>query len=380
MRLSDTLILGPIGPVLSRPLRLRVGVLLAVFGVAAAAGVAVVLGVLDPGPQISAFVPAFAQPSNPHEAAAPQVEVVSQPAGATIPLGQRELGRTPATVSVLRGAILTLRRAGFLDTFARWRHPVSTSLCGAQTEVHVIRPPVPGAAISAADFLPDGRVALAVQVPPTGERQPWAYDPDGVRTNRLGGSGVPGTLPNTVAPAGLHTAAIVHLDGLDGAAADHLSFDGPDVVQEPLSSLQPDKSERLLDVSWSPTTKGVVLLSQRSIGSGKRFRLRFVSTAGEVSDLTEFPVQPVVGSWVWASDGRAVGFLVQARTSALVTLDITTGEVRYLDDLRGDALPSSGGIAPATWQTTGWLLYAAPCRGRPRAVHQAKARRARHPG
>ena len=34
--------------------------------------------------------------------------------------------------------------------------------------------------------------------------------------------------------------------------------------------------------------------------------------------------------------------------------------LRYLDDLRGDSLPSSGAVAPATWQPSGWLLYAAP--------------------
>jgi hypothetical protein len=169
-------------------------------------------------------------------------------------------------------------------------------------------------------------------------------------------------MPNAVAvaPDGLHTAAILRLDGLDGAAADRLSFSGPDVDTEPLSSLSPDKSERLLDVSWSPTGTAVLLLSQRSIGSGKRFRLRFVSTAGQVRDLAEFPAQPVAASWVWARDGHAVAFLVRSTAVALVTLVLGTGEIRYLDDLRGDSLPSSGALAPATWQANGWLLYAAP--------------------
>jgi hypothetical protein len=46
-----------------------------------------------------------------------------------------------------------------------------------------------------ADFLPDGRVALGIQVPPTGERQPWAYDPKAARTDRLGRADAPGALP-----------------------------------------------------------------------------------------------------------------------------------------------------------------------------------------
>src|SRR6202022_66766 len=68
----------------------------------------------------------------------------------------------------------------------------------------------------------------------------------------------------------------------------------------------------------------------------------------------------VAGSWIWARDGHAVAFLVHSQTTALVTLDLTSDELRYLDDLRGDALPSSGAVAPATWQPSGWLLYAAP--------------------
>ena len=55
-----------------------------------------------------------------------------------------------------------------------------------------MRPPVPGAAIRSADFLPDGRVALAIEVPPTAERQPWAYDPASARLDRLGNAAAPG--------------------------------------------------------------------------------------------------------------------------------------------------------------------------------------------
>jgi DNA-binding MarR family transcriptional regulator len=38
-----------------------------------------------------------------------------------------------------------------------------------------------------------------------------------------------------------------------------------------------------------------------------------------------------------------------------VTLDLTSDELRYLDDLRGDALPISRAVARATWQPSGWL-------------------------
>jgi hypothetical protein len=121
-----------------------------------------------------------------------------------------------------------------------------------------------------------------------------------------------------------------------------------------------DRGERLLDVSWAPTGEAVLLLSKRPVAGGTRFHLRFVATTGEARDLADFPAQPLAGSWIWAPDGHAVAFLVHSQTTALVTLDLTSGELRYLDDLRGDALPSTGAVAPATWQPSGWLLYAAP--------------------
>jgi hypothetical protein len=154
--------------------------------------------------------------------------------------------------------------------------------------------------ITSADFLPDGRVALAIQVPPTGERQPWAYDPEAARTDRLGHAEAPGALPNAVAvaPDGVHSAAILHLDGLDGAAADQLSLEGPEGVQRVLSFGPLDRGERFLDVSWAPTGQAVLLLSQRPVAGGARFRLRFVTITGEARDVADLPAGPLAGSWV----------------------------------------------------------------------------------
>src|SRR5207245_1064975 len=74
-----------------------------------------------------------------------------------------------------------------------------------------------------------------IEVPPTGEKQPWAYDPTSARLARLGSAAAPSALPSAVAiaPDGVHTAAILHLDGLDGAAADQLTLDGPDGPRQP---------------------------------------------------------------------------------------------------------------------------------------------------
>jgi dipeptidyl aminopeptidase/acylaminoacyl peptidase len=207
-------------------------------------------------------------------------------------------------------------------------------------------------------------VALAVEVPPTGERQPWAYDPVGARLDRLGSAAAPGALPSAVAiaPDGTHTASILHLDGLDGAAADQLTLDGPDGSRQPLSAVA--AGERLLDISWSPSAAGVLVSSQRRVTGGSQFHLRWVSTDGVVRDMADLPGEPVAGSWVWAPDGHAVAFLVRTSGTALVALDLASRELRYLDDLRADALPSSGAVAPAAWEPSGSLLYAAPAGAR----------------
>jgi hypothetical protein len=291
------------------------------------------------------------------------VLVVTRPVGAAIVVDNRELGRTPLLVNIGRDRLLRLQLDGFLDAFVRANATtVDVALWQAQPEVRVVRPPVPGAGIRSAGFLPDGRVSLAVEVPPSGERQAWAYDAAAARMDRLGQAEAPGAaLPSVVATAsdGLRTASILHLDGLDGAAADQLALDGPEGPSQPLPSAL--LGERLIDLSWSPTTSGLLLVSQRPVARGASFHVRFVGSGGPARDLADLPRAPVSGSWVWAPDGGAVAFLVQS-TMALAALDMSSGELRYLDDLQPDAFPSNGAVAPVTWTPLGDLLYAAPAR------------------
>jgi hypothetical protein len=224
---------------------------------------------------------------------------------------------------------------------------------------------MPGSSIASADFFPDGRVALSVELPPGGERQAWAYDPVAARAVRLGTIAKPGVpLPSrvAVAPDAVHTGNIVQLEGLDNAPADQLTIDGPDGSQQPLGSVA--MGERLLDASWSPRSDGVLVLSRRHLAGAVRYRLRFARTDGQVRNVAELPGEPVAGSWVWASGGDSVAFLVHtAAATSLVALDLPTADLRYLDDLRSDTLPVSGAIAPAAWKPSGELLYSGPPRG-----------------
>lgn len=134
---------------------------------------------------------------------------------------------------------------------------------------------------------------------------------------------------------------------------------GPEEQQQPLSAVS--TGERLLDATWSPRSDGVLVLS-RLVSGGPSYELSFLQTDGQLRDLAQLPGEPIAGSWVWAPDGGSIAFLVHTTTVSLVTLDIQTGTLRYLDDLGADALPSSGAIAPAAWEPSGGLLYAGPAR------------------
>ncbi|HEY1296987.1 MAG TPA: hypothetical protein VGJ60_28255 [Chloroflexota bacterium] len=268
-------------------------------------------------------------------------------------------------MDVARESMLVLRKDGFLDTFVSARTPrVDVELWRAQPDIQHVRPPLPGTSIASADFLPDGRVALSIDMPPNGERQAWAYDPRAARAERLGNVVTPGAALASVvavAPDTVHAADIVHLDGLDNAPADQLTIDGPEGSQQPLERLA--LGERLLDASWSPLSDGVLVLSRRQIAGGVRYQIRSAGTDGGVRDLLQLPGEPVAGSWVWAADGGSVAFLVHTTaTTSLVSLDLSTGDLRYLDDLSTDTLPISGAIAPAAWKPSGELLYAGPPR------------------
>jgi hypothetical protein len=286
--------------------------------------------------------------------------VVSHPAGAKIVVDNRELGQTPARVNVERSALLRLHMDGFVDDFVRADAPTAdVQLWRAQPDVQVIRPPTPGAIIRSANFLPDGHVLLDIEIPPGAELQAWAYNATLAQMARLGQADAPGgVVPGVVAlaPDGTRTASILRLDGLDGAVADQLELDGPEGRHRPLADTA--LGERLLDLTWSPSSTGLVLVSERRMAGRASFHLRFVADS-QVRDLADLPEEPVSGSWVWSPDGQAAAFLVGPKM-ALATLDLVTGNLRYLGDLQAGAFPGSGAVAPATWSLSGKLLYAGP--------------------
>ncbi len=201
MHLSDVLVIGPAGPLVPRPVRIRLGWLVAGASVSVLAAAFGALVLTRPTPPSMSVEFLLARVVPDRKVAVPRrpVQVVSHPNGAVILLDGREVGRTPVTVDAAPGDVLTLRRDGFLDTFVTGASSsLDIGLWRTQPEARRVRPPVPGAAITSADFLPDGRVGLAVQVSPNSERQAWAYDPAGARLERLGRAAAPGALPSSV--------------------------------------------------------------------------------------------------------------------------------------------------------------------------------------
>jgi hypothetical protein len=144
VHLSDTLDFGLLHPPLRRPVRVRlVALLVGLLGgldILTLAGLVLVLGPAALPASARSLVPGWATPAEPN-ATTQQILITSNPAGAVVLIGGRELGRTPATVSTFPGLILTLRRAGFLDAFVAVGAPsADVTLWRAEPEVRVVRP------------------------------------------------------------------------------------------------------------------------------------------------------------------------------------------------------------------------------------------------
>ena len=147
MHLSDTLVFGPLHPLLPQPVRVRLGALLvglvAGLGILTFAGLVLVLGPAALPASARWLLLGWAWPAEP-DATTQRIRVSSNPAGAAVLMDGRELGRTPATVSTPPGLILTLRRAGFLDAFvSAGAANADITLWQSEPEVRLVRAAAP---------------------------------------------------------------------------------------------------------------------------------------------------------------------------------------------------------------------------------------------
>jgi dipeptidyl aminopeptidase/acylaminoacyl peptidase len=286
----------------------------------------------------------------------------------------RTRGRTPLTTGVAPGEhVLLLQRSETLDerrqlTVGPEGASVHADLWSRAPRLTRLRPAYPGATITGADFLSDGRVALAVALPASDEHQLWLLDPGG-GLERVGPPDA--TAPAAISPDGQRLAYLARRPGT-GAAGSSARLDELRLARigetrgEPRWRLTPP-DERLTDLSWAPDGASLLLVStQRPAGGGVRSRLLLLpADAGEPRELVALPGEVVPGSYAWSADGARVAFLAQASGLAALCLAELGGSFRYLADVSRDD-PSPLPFPPVAWSPDGArLLYAAPTFDRP---------------
>ena len=344
-----------------------------------------------------------------------RLELVSQPAGASVTLDGRRRGSTPLVTAVAPGVhTLVLQQPDALDEqrqisvtgnatidISMWLHTPTSTL---------LKPAYPGATIGGAAFLDDGRLALQMAVPAAStnanERavvEPWVYDPRDGSLTRLTTQTTSIRAANvSISPDG-HEIAYVTPDASAVSAASRAArltevwiasaetqvaapqrvFALPSAnATSTAGSATPADIEEVHDVTWTPDGRHLlVTVRLAAIASGAipapRTRLLLVSASPDAmtlpTELMTLPAELVVRSYTWAPDGNWVAFLTQAPAEsggsmfvALCALDTSAGGAlsgfRYVADL-GRSSVSGGPIpaAAATWSPTGdgRLVYAA---------------------
>lgn len=317
------------------------------------------------------------------------VAITSAPTGATILIAGRERGRTPATLALPPGEQrIILRFSGRADTTydvrleAGQQATLSGILWLRAPQVLQLRSPLPGATIVGAQFLGDGRVALALALPSGDERQLWLLDRDG-GTRRIGPPLA--RVAIVVAPDGARVAYLARpATGLSGAASGlgtaglatevWLAGTGGDLGERRYALPPNTAAERFVDLSWSPDGKGLLLASeQHPQGGGVRTRLLWLALAtgpatSAPRELITLPSEIVPGAYTWDPRGERVGLLARAGgKTSLCLLTVADGAVRSLADVATDGRAPAP-FPPLTWrdENTGdgaAAMYAAPSSG-----------------
>lgn len=306
------------------------------------------------------------------KAAGSTLRVESEPPGAVVEINGRARGRSPLEVPVAPGEHrVGLRREGYADATYTVRLDAGqgAALAGElwlrNPEAWRLRPVFPGASIADATFLNDGRLALTVALPPGDERQLWLVDGRGGAV-RLGLWPARGGI--AASPDGARVAYLAATEGAStSGAADELWVASHDGERGSRLFALPAGAERLVDLSWAPDGRRLLLLSRQQLAGGApRTRVRLLdATTGEARELASLPSAVLPGSYVWSSDGGRLALLTQVGQLTSLCLLGTDGEFRYLADLSRDD-PAPLPFSPVAWSPDGGrLLYAAPAQDRP---------------
>lgn len=301
------------------------------------------------------------------------IHVSSRPAGAEIALDGQRVGRTPAVLGVPLGPHrVQLKLPNFLET----THSVEVLRGGAELDVTLwrtqpvlsrVRASLPGAIVTSATLIPDGRLDLTLGVGAKDELQAWRLDPRvGVRDALVSGLWA-GRLAMTS----------------DGSRA---AYAGPEIGPSPqnlrresnvvlwlLSTSQANAGpvarwhapagEALVDVTWVPGERSLLGVTARDKTLDRDIRSRvwlIDSDSGAARLLLNVPSHITPGAYVWSPDGQHVALLAHAGTLNALCLLSLDGEFRYLADLE----PVAGAplaYPPLAWSgDSGQFAFAAP--------------------
>jgi hypothetical protein len=301
------------------------------------------------------------------------LRVTSDPSGASVEIGGRTRGHTPAELRLAAGDHrVILHRDGYADAInsVSLTSGRAVELHGAlwlwTPEVQQLRPTSPGATIIGAVFIADGRIALSVVLPPDDERQTWMLDENG-GMRRLGPTEARGAL--AVAPDGGRIAYVTRGQdddtGTNGGRPDEVWIAPAERERGTRSYVLSTemRDERLVDLSWAPDGQHLFLVTRyQLVGGGYRTRLLWLDAArGEIEKLANIPSEVVPGSYSWSPTGEHVSFLAQSgQTTSLCLVRTDGSELRYLTDLyQDDSSPLT--FPPVSWSSDGSrMLYAAP--------------------
>ncbi len=344
------------------------------------------------------------------------LEVTSRPNKATVFVDGHEKGKTPLSLAVSKAThTLVLKHPDAADdqrtvNVSTDMH-VSVSMWRRRPDAVQLKPPYPGATISDAGFLGDGRLALSMAIPAqTGglggsvSREAWIFDST---TGSLEPFETDGAAPHAavvaVSPDGRRVAYLqaAQPEMQRGSGASRLSevwvagggSGGPPVQVLALPSKNspaapgsaPSEVEEVHDVVWTPDSHYLLVIAQLVSVSGgypaaPRSRLLVVDapsgnqvSSSSAMELVTLPATVVRGSYTWAPDGHWVAFLTQASSGpgsadflALCAVDTTAGGAvtgfRYVADLASQGNAASlVPLASVAWAPTpdGRLVYTA---------------------
>ncbi len=308
--------------------------------------------------------------------AAVPLQLASQPPGASIWLDGRERGRTPLDVLVDPGVhSVVLKTPDTLDS----QYAVQVGAEGAvldallwrrQPTLRRLRPTLPGAVLSDVRLLSSGELALSITLPVGRQVQAWRLDPRSgalrpVLTDATG-------TRVAVAPDGQRVAFVGYELGPAPFGGDPTGYGSVQASIVWVVSATPwaagagwraplGPGEQLVDVSWSPASDRLLVVTTQALGGATRSRMWFVEPDElQAREILSLPSEVVPGSDVWSPDEQRVLFLARAGAlNALCLLELQ-GDFRYVADL--DPTPVSPLAYPrATWSADSQrLLFVAP--------------------